>query len=171
MTKLNLGVGQSTATLNVLTLDHSGWKHIDICAAYNPTECYDISQGIREVDNSVEEIWMGDFFEHLLRLQAIFVAKECYRVLKPGGKVSVCVPDMAAAVKRFFDYDGDDKVAGNLIWGCQDEEGQKNCIADTHKYGYTENSLTTLFKSIGFKDIKRIQLHKIWYELSICAIK
>ena len=170
MIKLNLGSGISgAAALNIITLDHTGWKHIDICSAYNPTECYDISQGIKEDNNSVKEIWMGDFFEHLLRLQAIFVARECYRVLQIGGKVNVCVPNIEEAMRRFLASDGEQY--GDLIWGQQDEINGKNCIPDCHKYGYTESSLIKLFKSVGFNDVKRVSIHNQWFELSICATK
>jgi hypothetical protein len=41
MAKLNLGSGASgPAALNVITQDHTGWKHIDICPLYETTECF-----------------------------------------------------------------------------------------------------------------------------------
>jgi hypothetical protein len=169
--KLNLGSGISgAAALNVITLDQAGWKFVDICAAYNPHECYDISTGIREPDNSVEEIWMGDFFEHLLRLKAAFVIKECHRVLQRGGRVRISVPDMTVAMKGWLESDGDIKYS-SLIWGDQDETFQRNSIPSAHFNGYTETSLRKLLTSVGFRDIRRIGIHKNWFELAVEAFK
>lgn len=171
MVKLNLGSGKtSPATLNVITLDHTGWKHIDICPIYYTTECYDISEGIREDDNSIEEIWMGDFLEHILRVKSAFVLKECFRVLKPGGDILISVPDMAVVMPIWLKADGM-HACWNLIWGEQDENGQLNQIPDSHFNGFTEQSLTKLLSSIGFSTIQRIGLHKNWYELAMRAYK
>lgn len=42
-------------------------------------------------DNSVEEIFTAHCFEHLMNpLRAI---KECHRILKPGGKITIIVPN------------------------------------------------------------------------------
>lgn len=170
--KLNLGSGISgPAALNVITMDHTDWKHIDICPHYYTTECYDISKGIKEETDSVEEIWMGDFFEHLLRTKAIFVLQECYRVLKTNGKINISVPDMAKAMPLWLASDGDINYA-NMIWGQQDENNNgKNDIPDSHFNGYTENSLIKLFVKTGFIRVKRISIHGVWYELALEAYK
>jgi ubiquinone/menaquinone biosynthesis C-methylase UbiE len=188
--KLDLGSGQTCpAPLNVITLDHTGWKHIDICPLFKTDECYDISEGIREKDNSVEEIWMGDFFEHLLRLKAKFVMKECCRVLQPGGRLRISVPDMAIAMPLWLAHETQHECAPQFvngkplftddfghglyvcIWGDQDEKYQINSIPDSHKSGYTEKSLKNLMKSSGFSKTDRISIHGTWYELAIDAYK
>jgi len=169
-TKLNLGSGISgPLALNVITLEQSEWKSVDICAAYNPHECYDISTGIREPDNTMEEIWMGDFFEHLLRLKARFVIAECFRVLKPGGKIRISVPDMAIVMPKWLESNGD--IGSDLIWGDQDELYQRNSIPSAHFNGYTEATLTKMLLSAGFKGMKRIGIHKNWCELAMEAYK
>lgn len=169
--KLNLGSGiGGFNALNVITTDHTGWKNIEICEHYDADEHYDISTGIREADNSIEEIWMGDFFEHLLRLKAIFVLQECFRVLQVGGKIRISVPDMEKVMPLWLASDGDVGYAP-LIWGQQDELYQKNSFPDSHLYGYMESSLTKLFAASGFSNIKRISIHGVWYELALIAQK
>ena len=169
--KLNLGSGISgPAALNVITRDHTGWKHIDICPLYETTECYDITQGIRESDNSVEMIWMGDFFEHLLRHKARFVLKECFRVLQKDGILLISVPDMVIAMNKWLIDDGMGDIE-QLIWGQQDEINQKNCIPDSHFAGYTEVSLKKALTTAGFERVERIGIHKIWFELAMRAYK
>jgi hypothetical protein len=170
--KLNLGSGISgPAALNVITLHQAGWKSIDICAAYNPHECYDISQGIREEDGTIEEIWMGDFFEHLLRLKAKFVIKECFRVMKMGSKIRISVPDMTIVMSKWLASNGENSDCSELIWGDQDEMYQRNSIPSAHFAGYTEQSLTKLLTSVGFREVKRIGIHKNWCELAVEAYK
>jgi glycosyltransferase involved in cell wall biosynthesis len=184
--KLNLGSGISgLKALDIITMvpvgvknnqmlytnDQSGWKNIDMCADYNPHECYDLSQGIKEEDNSIEEIWMGDFFEHLLRIKSEFVIKECFRVLKPGGRLRMSLPDMAIVMPLWLKEDEKQSEYSQLIFGDQDELYQKNSIPSAHFHGYTENSLKKMLSSVGFKDIKRIGIHKNWCELAIEAYK
>lgn len=171
-TKLNLGSGISGfQALNVITTDHTGWKSIDICADYKPTECYDVSEGIREKDNTIEEIWMGDFFEHMLRVKAKFVMKECYRVMKPGAKMKISVPDMSIIMPMWLKNDERQDELSQLVWGDQDEMFQKNSIPSAHFHGYTEKSLAKLLSDVGFKDIKRIGIHKNFCELAFEVYK
>ena len=103
--KLNLGSGISGLdALDIVARDHSDWKSIDICEGYPADEHYDISTGIREKNNSIDEIWMGDFFEHLLRIKAKFVMEECFRVLKHNGRMRMSVPDMAVVMPLWLAY-------------------------------------------------------------------
>jgi predicted SAM-dependent methyltransferase len=166
--KLNLGSGiGGLSALNVITTEHEDWKCIEVCEAYTADEHYDISAGIREADNTIEEIYLGDVFEHFLRLKAIFVAKECYRVLKKGGRLLVSVPDMALAIPKWLESDGSDLGAAKLIWGDQDELYERNSLPDSHLYGYTEKSLKKVFSDVGFTNIERAVLHGAWFELGL----
>lgn len=123
------------------------------------------------VNKTIEEIWMGDFFEHLLRIKAIFVIKECFRVLKQNGKIRISVPDMKIVMPLWLESDGANSNYSELIWGNQDGLYQKNSIPSAHFHGYTENSLTKLLASVGFNNIKRIGIHKNWCELAVEAYK
>ena len=113
---------------------------------------------------------VGDFFEHLLRLKAVFVIGECFRVLQPGGRILISVPDMTVAMEGWLESDGDIKYS-SLIWGDQDEMYQRNSIPSSHFNGYTETSLRKLLTSTGFRDIKRVGIHKNWFELAVEAFK
>lgn len=160
---LNLGCGPNRESLNVITLDWTDWKFIDCFAAYNPDECYDFSDGIREETGSVDCIWLGDALEHCVRWKVPKVLQECHRVLKPGGQMLVCVPDMAAVMPKFLatgECDG-------LIWGHQDERGGGNEWGDCHKIGFTQRSLSDALVRAGFRSPRRISIHAVWYELAM----
>jgi Methyltransferase domain len=170
--KLNLGSGISGAlALNVIALDHTGWKNIDICPENNPHECYDITTGIREADDSVEMIWMGDFLEHLMRVKSEFVLKECYRVMQSGGKIIVSVPDMEVVMPLWLKSNGEDTEHAQLIWGCQGGKFMRNALAQSHFNGFTKESLASRLKEAGFTKTARIGVHKHWCELAMEAYK
>lgn len=165
---LNLGCGPNRESLNVVTLDHAGWKFIDVWPGYRPDECYDFSTGIREPDNSVQNIWLGDCLEHVVQWRQGKALAECYRVLVPGGRLLISVPDMATVMPRWLA--GETELAG-LIWGHQDERGGGNEAGDTHKHGYVESTLRAALCKAGFSVVRRIGIHKVWYELAVEAVK
>jgi hypothetical protein len=177
--RLNIGQGRARNTLDVVAplLGGDGWKHIDICAAYEPDECYDVSTGIREPDGSVACIWMGDVLEHIPRAKTASVLTDCHRVLSPGGALLVCVPDMSEVMRRWVATDGlptEGMPLSWLIWGEQDESGGgANEVPDTHRNGFTAASLSTALGTAGFGAVERVVIHggQCWYELSMLAKK
>jgi len=78
--KLNLGSGN-------YKLDW--WKNIDIDPATEPDECYDISKGIKEDDNSVDEILLSHVLMYFTTVEVRNILKECRRVLKTGGVIRI----------------------------------------------------------------------------------
>jgi SAM-dependent methyltransferase len=54
-------------------------------------------------DNSASEIFCSHFFEHLDGMQRVKFMQECYRILVPGGKLSIIVPH-ASSERAFQDY-------------------------------------------------------------------
>ena len=48
-----------------------------------------------------DEIYGGHVLEHLPRHLAVELIQECYRVLTPGGKLGLVVPDMLEVFKRY----------------------------------------------------------------------
>lgn len=79
--KLNLGCG---------TDYKEGYENIDISKECVTDMCYDITKGIKRDDNSVDEVFAGCVLEQIDDL--VFVLNECYRVLKPDGKLIGYVP-------------------------------------------------------------------------------
>jgi SAM-dependent methyltransferase len=47
-------------------------------------------------DGSVEEVHCSHFLEHLTGVERVAFANECYRVLKPGGAITIIVPHWAS---------------------------------------------------------------------------
>ena len=83
--KLNLGCGNTRK---------EGWVGID-CVKTDATDIVrDLARGLPFADSTADEILADNVFEHIgPPADFIFVLNECYRVLKPGGTLTVIVPD------------------------------------------------------------------------------
>lgn len=181
--KLNLGSGYSGCdALHVVTGTqvHPDWIFVEVCDLPHYREaakgagrfdCYDFSDGIREPDNSIEMVWMGDVLEHIYHWKCDSVLRDCFRVLEPGGQLLVSVPDMTRAMSNWLHYDGEHPESLTLICGQQDERDRKNSGPDSHYNIFTESRLTRLLAAAGFVNIERVKVHGTWYELAMSAHK
>lgn len=179
--KLNLGSGYSgNDALFVLTgrRQHPDWICVDVAEHYRDAakgcarfDCYDFSEGIREQDASIELVWLGDTLEHVYKHRCDFVLSECFRVLQPGGRILISVPDAAAAMAAFLESDGEDQGALDLIHGQQDARDGKNCGPDSHYNSFTEGSLRRKLQAAGFVDVERTGVHRVSWELAMTGRK
>jgi predicted SAM-dependent methyltransferase len=53
-------------------------------------------------DELADEVYAGHFLEHLARADADKFLRECYRVLKPGGRCGILVPDTREIMRRYI---------------------------------------------------------------------
>ena len=145
---LNLGSGSTRI---------KGFCSIDA----NPRSACDVIAHIEQIklpSDSVGAIYNSHVFEHIPRAEAARVLAEWYRVLKPGGKMYICVPDQEVLFRIYLDnlplYDKEEgrypvDRACYLTYG-----GQTN-RHDFHFYGYSLTTLKYLLESVGFKNVQR----------------
>lgn len=100
--------------------------------------------------NSVEEIYSSNVLEHFPHKETANVLREWHRVLKPGGKLWLSVPDFDACV-RLYTTHGLVPWVQYLIWG--DQEHPLNY----HYVNFTFASLAIEAFKAGFTDIKRVE--------------
>jgi len=145
---LNLGSG-GTRIKGFLNIDASPGTPCDILARIDK---------IKLSSDSVRTIYASHVFEHIPRTPAATILAEWYRVLKPGGKLYICVPDQEVLFKVYLDnlplYDTQEgrslvDRACYLTYG-----GQAN-RHDFHFYGYSFTTLQHLLESVGFKKVQR----------------
>lgn len=89
-------------------------------------------------DNTVDVIFSSQALEHVSKFEVIPTLQEWYRVLKPGGKLQVIVPDLEWALQFWLSRkDNPDNVGWplDIIFGNQEHEGQY------HKTGFTPKIL------------------------------
>lgn len=146
--KLELGAGRKKGANGWTTLDRTPG-----CDLY----C-DLAKGIPFPDQSVTAIYSSHVFEHLTYKQAQILLDECLRVLIPGGKFSICVPNarlyLSAYVndrditdKRFFEY----PPAYNRTTR-MDYVNYVAYMDGEHKYMFDEENLVYILRQKGFKD-------------------
>jgi len=92
-------------------------------------------------DGCVGLVFSSHFFEHVSDEEALFVLSECNRILKPGGRIRIGVPDMDKALDAYRNQDGyffdrgGAKCKGNL------ERKLVNIFASYRKNGYSGSPL------------------------------
>ena len=97
--------------------------------------------------NSVDEIFSSHALEHIPQKMVIPTLLEWRRVLKPGAKLTLRVPDLEWCVNRWLKTKGTgwDMM---VIFGNQAHDGE------FHKTGFTEQILKMYLFSAGFRITK-----------------
>jgi len=134
------------------------WTNIDLDEKYSPDIVHDLSQGLPFDDNTVEVVYSEHFFEHLALADGIALMTECYRVLRPGGRVRIAMPDLASTVHAYLNgwrnqvwveaFPRLDSAAHMMNMGMRDWG---------HQYVYDLDDLTMRLQAIGFDSIAPAQ--------------
>lgn len=96
--------------------------------------------------DSVDFIFCSHVLEHFFREDAARLVREMLRVLKPGGRVRICVPDLAHAVRLY--QQGAQREALQMFF-----TGERGRF-DQHRYMYDYQLLAALLEEQGFGDIR-----------------
>ncbi len=132
--RLNLGSGEYPIP-GFINVDHK-----------NGGEVYPLvlPGGLTVKNESVDDIRASHVLEHLSFGDAVLALGEWHRVLKPGGRLRVAVPD---AVKVFAAM-----TAGDELWAFYAMGGQ-NDADDFHRSFFNEKSLRRFIEGAGFVDV------------------
>lgn len=144
--KLNIGAGGS---------DYEGFLSVDL---------YDkrahIKMDITKLDfedNSVSEILASHVFEHLNPYHAVDILKEWLRVLKPGGKLVMEMPDIEGLCKRFVEGSKGERYGIlNAIYGSVNTTnvGGPDEITSPHLFGWWPESMYDHLRQAGFDKVE-----------------
>lgn len=163
--KLNLGSGG---------VPYKGWLSVDL---------YDkrahIKMDITKLDFddcSVEEILASHVFEHLNPYHALDILRDWLRVLKPGGKLTMEMPDIEATCAAFNTASTGERYGLlNVIYGSVNTtgEGGDDNITAPHLFGWWKQSLWDHLTNAGFVDIEFMdeQIPHPGHNLRVEAIK
>ncbi|OGY18993.1 MAG: hypothetical protein A2786_00965 [Candidatus Chisholmbacteria bacterium RIFCSPHIGHO2_01_FULL_52_32] len=138
--RLDLGIGLSKPP---------GFVGIDIALLPRVDLIHDLETGLPFPDSSVREIRASHTLEHLPHRTIPTLLRECFRVLEPGGKITIKVPDLEKVMRSFLKLNEEKrwKEAWEWIFGSQSRKGQ------FHKTGFTKPRLRRLLNESGFADI------------------
>jgi SAM-dependent methyltransferase len=120
-----------------------GWVNVDL---YFPAElCLDLRAPLPLPDDLVDAIYSQHFLEHLDHEAGIRLIRECARVLKPGGWVRFCTPDLENHARAYLE--------GRLT-----AEQFNSALRDhDHLYLYDEAELGALLAAAGLVDVRRTE--------------
>jgi SAM-dependent methyltransferase len=138
MIGLNVGSGQrpfdqSKGWINIDSVAHEGMPPPDLIAdgAHLPYE-----------DRSVDYVCLHHVLEHFGLGESDGLAKEAFRVLKPGGSMLVFVPDLRALAQRWLSGGLDTVTYMITLYGAYMGHDE-----DRHKFGYDRDFLIERLKA------------------------
>lgn len=92
--RLNFGSGPKKGS--------NGWTNIDLHGA---DINWNLTKPIPLNENSVDIVYTSHLFEHLQYQDLLKVLSDIQRILKPGGKLSVCVPNAGFYLRAYFNQE------------------------------------------------------------------
>lgn len=145
-----------------------GGKHLDEYTNIDiiPGPTVDLVSSAHELndiqDNSVDEILVEHLLEHLTFYEANRALAEWYRVLKPGGKLFIEVPDLLGLCKAFINANEYQRFQSNRghwavihhIFGNQRGHTVDEILSQVHKSGYTILRLYEMLEGVGFRGLQ-----------------
>jgi predicted SAM-dependent methyltransferase len=173
---LNLG----SFTVQIADTMNEVWVNIDIISdermkmpGYNFMQM-DLRGGLLFPDDSKDRINMSHLLEHFTVPEGIMLLKACYRVLRQGGEIRVCVPDIQVLVNAYVNRNMSlfDSIQPEEYKPCTESEklwrmitsGPPDLIADArwegHKTAYDSPALYHALKEAGFTDINTVPFDK-----------
>ena len=141
-----------------------GWKILNVQQKPGVDfvgDCKDLSQF---ADGSIDEIYASHVYEHLsYRNELPGAFREAVRVLRPGGKLMVGVPDLEVLCWLMLDptlnWDQKFFVQRMIMGGQMDDH-------DYHHGGFTFEILANLLKRAGFTHIERVREFNLFRDTS-----
>ena len=138
--KLDLGCGGAK---------RKGYIGIDVTLGPAVDIQYDLTTGIPFKSKTVSAIYASHFLEHLSHKQALFLIKECARVLKQNGTIEIEVPDLDAVLRSFLAMDDDSRWESGWDWIF----GNQRTDYEYHRTGFSKNRLNKLLHDSGFEKL------------------
>ena len=133
------------------------WVTVDL---YGADIIHDLKKGIPLPEASVDEIYASHVLEHISFKDLIVMLNEIYRVLKPNGKFSVCVPDASLYIKSYtnmknFLLEGEIYKPAVIDTGSfMDQINYIAYMGQEHKYLFDKQNLVNTLKKIPFKKVE-----------------
>lgn len=161
--KLHIG-----AQSNVL----EGWLNVDLYTPLNSSVAFmDASMDFPLEDQTFEYVFSEHMIEHIQLHEADRMLKECYRVLKPGGKIRIATPGLdklfkldltSLEGKQYFDEMVRPAYALHKIDIPLEQSFLINYITYNfgHRFIYSTESLTYLLKRNNFDIIGIYEPHR-----------
>jgi len=145
-----------------------GWINADIEPSAATCVTFDARRRFPFPDNAFDAVFSEHMLEHLTFTDGMVALQECWRVLKPGGRLRISTPDLAFLIKL---YTGPRSPLEDdyLSWAALEFGGRppaevaifvvNNFVrAWGHLFIYDEPTLSSSLRKVGFDSIESCQL-------------
>lgn len=133
----------------------AGWKILNAAAGPHVDFHGDVSLLRSFADQSVAEIYASHVIEHVsYALELVPLLQDMHRVLVPGGKLMISVPDLAVLTRLYASgkLDLDQRFAlMRIMYGGQVDR------FDFHKAGFDKELLARFLTKVGFHPVRRVK--------------
>jgi len=152
--KLQIGAGTNTL---------EGWLNTDYRSISRGVVFLDATRPFPFEDGSFDYVFSEHQIEHLTYNEGLFMLRECYRVLKPGGRIRVATPDLEALISLYTQNKSDiqERYIKWIIDMCLPEVGiyKESFVINNafrnfgHQFIYDRATLESAIEEVGFIDI------------------
>lgn len=153
---LNLGAGNNPI---------NGWINADIDSKYWSVMYLNATKKFPFRKNTFDYIISEHLLEHLSIEDAKKMLKECFRILKKGGKIRISTPDIKFIISLYNKNKNNSyyikKITNRFLKDIYGTDYRPLFIINNafynweHKFLYDEEFLREILKKTGFNDVKR----------------
>jgi predicted SAM-dependent methyltransferase len=160
--KLQLGAGPNPLR---------GWLNTDLLPDLYPehraeTLFVDTTRPLPFADGAFGYVFSEHQIEHIPEPAGRRMVAECFRVLRPGGRIRLATPDLAFAVRLYTQPDGEEERR-YVDWVLdrflpEVHGGNRRCYvvnqllnAHGHRFVYDEETLRAILDDAGFREVSR----------------
>jgi predicted SAM-dependent methyltransferase len=132
-------------------------------------------------DDALDAIHAGHVLEHMGCEQGRAFLVECYRVLSPGGVLSVVVPDTREVMRRYLAGANDAvEYPAGVWWSVADLDSvchvflYSDIQPSPHRWAYDRETLGRAMASAGFADLREMDRYRdpriaqgAWYQVGV----
>ena len=172
-----------------------GFETLSIFQTPNTDYVMDASKQMRFKDNTFDIVYASHVLEHIPWYQVKWVLQEWTRILKPGGRLEVWVPDGYKICSALINYEdnGTDVTAKDGYYECVENNDPRLWVnlriyahgdgkgdlrnANWHRTLFTESLLKDMFKSSGLSSIESLSNEQVrgrdhgWINLGCGGVK
>lgn len=80
------------------------WTNLDFVSHSPSVIAHDLSKGIPLSDNSYDFVYSSHVLEHFSAATGEQILRECFRILKPFGRIRIVVPDTEFLAQNYLDH-------------------------------------------------------------------
>jgi predicted SAM-dependent methyltransferase len=145
-----------------------GWLNVDILPKENTVAYMDATEPFPFENNTLDYIFSEHMIEHVTYEGGAKMLRECYRTLKPGGRIRIATPDLQTVVRvltdsqdptvqRYIRYYVDRFVGPTVPY---DPAQMVNTLFYQfgHQFIYNESSLKHALQQAGFTGVRRCEV-------------